>query len=52
MLNDDKVNKITASRLIDEGKIYGLVGIMQLKGEEFLCVIKEVSEAARLTLPH
>ena len=52
IVNEEKVDNIKSSRLIDEGRIYGLVGIILLKGEEFLCVIKEVSEAASLKLPN
>jgi hypothetical protein len=52
IFNGEKVDNIKFSRLIDEGIIYGLVGIILLKGEQFLCVIKKESEAASLKLPN
>jgi len=39
------------SQIHKDGPIYGIVGIMMLNGQEFLCVISSISEAAILYRP-
>ena len=41
----------TFNRIVSEGPIFGIVGIVTLKNAEFLCVIKRADEVARLMLP-
>ena len=35
--------------LLDEGPVFGVVGIMLLNNYEYLCVIKNITEAGKVT---
>lgn len=44
VIDDQSAN--SANRIISEGPIFGVVGFMLLNNQEYLCVIKDVIEAA------
>ena len=48
----DNQPKDSASRIVREGPIFGIVGFMYLKSEEFICVVKDVDEAGFVCKPN